>query len=57
MSSIIRKFEHYLNFLENFYAIPSSYKTAEEIKSSSIYQEGDKIMNEIKPIFYGNYIK
>jgi hypothetical protein len=51
MSYVIKNIEHYLNFLEHFYAIPSSFHSREEIESSQIYQEGFRIINEIKPVF------
>ena len=51
MSKVIKDIEHYLNFLEEFQAIPKEFQTIEQIESSEIYQKGSKIMDEIRSNF------
>ena len=53
MGDFLTEFEHYINFLENFYAIPSTkYQTLDAIITSPEYLRGaDIIYYKIKPIF------
>jgi hypothetical protein len=49
--------EHYLDFIEKFFSIPSEYKTLEEITNTPEFKSGEPIINEIKPIFIDEILR